>query len=44
MDANTRYRTRAPKGLFFYASQDQMTRDREQWTVDAVVQKQKERA
>jgi hypothetical protein len=44
MDANARYRTRAPKGLFFYGSHDQMIRDREQWTVDAIVQKQSERA
>ena len=44
MDANARYRTRAPKGLFFYESHEQMTRDREQWTVDAIVQKQSERA
>ena len=44
MNANARYRTRAPKGLFFYESHDQMIRDREQWTVDAIVQKQTERA
>lgn len=44
MDANTRYRTRAPKGLFFYENHDQMARDRERWIVEAVVQKQSERA
>ena len=44
MDANARYRTRAPKGLFFYESHDQMVRDRERWTIDAIVQKQSERA
>lgn len=44
MDANARYRTRAPKGLFFYESHEQMTRDREQWTVDAIVRKQISRA
>lgn len=44
MDANGQYRTRAPKGLFFYQNHDQMIRDREQWTVDAIVQKQSERA
>lgn len=44
MDANARYRTRAPKGLFFYESHDQMTRDRERWIVEAMVQKQSERA
>jgi hypothetical protein len=44
MDANTRYRTRAPKGLFFYENHDQMARDRERWIVEAIVQKQSERA
>lgn len=44
MDDNARYRTRAPKGLFFYESHEQMARDREQWTVEAIVQKQSERA
>lgn len=44
MDANARYRTRAPKGLFFYQSHEQMTWDRERWTIEAVVQKQSERA
>lgn len=44
MDANARYRTRAPKGLFFYESHEQMARDRERWTVAAIVQKQSERA
>lgn len=44
MDANARYRTRAPKGLFFYESHDQMERDRERWIVQAIVQKQSERA
>ena len=40
MDANARHRTRAPKGLFFYESHEQMTRDRERWTVEAIVLKQ----
>ena len=44
MDANARYRTRAPKGLFFYESHEQMASDRERWTVEAIVQKQSERA
>lgn len=44
MDANARYRTRVPKGLIFYESHEQMTRDRERWTVEAIVQKQSERA
>lgn len=44
MDANARYRTRAPKGLFFYENHEQMARDRERWTVEAIVLKQSERA
>lgn len=44
MDANLRSRTRAPKGLFFYQSHEQMTRDRERWTIEAIVHKQGERA
>jgi hypothetical protein len=44
MDANARYRTRVPKGLFFYESHEQMARDRERWTVEAIVHKQSERA
>jgi hypothetical protein len=44
MDANVRYRTRAPKGLFFYESHEQMIRDRERWTVEAIAYKQSERA
>ncbi len=37
MSANARYVTRAPKGVFVYGSHDEMTRDRERWTLDAVV-------
>ncbi len=37
MAANARYRTRAPKGLFIYHSHDEMARDRERWTIDAMV-------
>lgn len=37
MTANARYLTRAPKGVFIYRSHDEMTRDRERWTVDAMV-------
>jgi hypothetical protein len=44
MDANARYRTRAPKGLFFYESHEQMAKDRERWAIEAIVQKQAERA
>jgi hypothetical protein len=44
MDANARYRTCAPKGLFFYENHEQMARDRERWAIEAVVRKQIERA
>ena len=43
MTANARYRTRAPKGIFFYQTHDEMLRDRERWTVDAIVARQRER-
>ena len=43
MDANARYRTRVPKGIYFYTSHEEMARDRERWIVDAIVQKQRER-
>ncbi len=36
MDANSRHLTRAPKGVFFYSSHEEMTRDRERWTVKAI--------
>jgi hypothetical protein len=44
MTANARYLTRVPKGLFFYNSHEEMIRDRERWTVDAVLARQAERA
>lgn len=44
MDANARYRTRVPKGIIFYANHEQMIRDRERWTLEAILQKQRERA
>lgn len=44
MDLNARYRTRVPKGIIFYADHEQMIRDRERWTLEAIVQKQLERA
>lgn len=34
MTRNTRYRTRAPKGVFFYSSHEEMAADRLRWTVD----------
>lgn len=43
MDANARYRTRVPKGIYFYASHEEMARDRERWTLDAILQRQHER-
>ena len=44
MDANLRYRTRVPKGVILYRNHAQMSRDRERWTIEAIVQKQLERA
>jgi len=43
MDANLRYRTRVPKGIFVYQSHDEMTRDRELWTLEAMLARQSER-
>jgi hypothetical protein len=43
MDANARYRTRAPKGIYFYATHEEMIRDRERWTLDAMLARQTER-
>jgi hypothetical protein len=37
MDANLHYLTRAPKGIFVYRSHDEMTRDRELWTLAAML-------
>jgi hypothetical protein len=36
-----RYRTRAPKGIFLYRSHEEANRDRDRWTVDAIVEAQK---
>lgn len=44
MDANLQYRTRAPKGVFFHASHEEMERDRERWTLEVVAARQRERA
>jgi hypothetical protein len=44
MTANAAYLTRAPKGLYFYGSHEEMTRDRDRWTIDAVLARQAERA
>jgi hypothetical protein len=35
------YLTRAPKGVFRYKSHEQANRDRDQWLVAAIVDKQK---
>ena len=32
-----RYQTAAPKGVFIYATHEEMDRDRMRWTVDAMV-------
>lgn len=40
MTANARYITRAPKGIFFYKNHEEMIRDRERWTLDAVIARQ----
>lgn len=37
------YRTRAPKGVFFYRSSEEMDADRLRWTVAAVVEKARSR-
>ena len=38
MAAMARYRTRAPKGIFVYASHEQANQDHERWLVDAIVE------
>jgi hypothetical protein len=43
MAANANYRTRAPKGIFFYGSHEEMARDRERWTLEAVLARQADR-
>ena len=43
MTANARYITRAPKGIFFYKNHEEMIRDRERWTVNAMFARQIER-
>lgn len=40
MTEMARYRTRAPVGVFFYSSHEEMEADRLRWTVDAVVARQ----
>jgi hypothetical protein len=43
MAALAQYRTRAPKGIFIYSSHEEMARDRERWTVAAIVERAKQR-
>jgi hypothetical protein len=43
MDALARRHTRAPKGVFRYASHDEMARDRERWETEAIVHAQRAR-
>jgi len=38
MTALANYRTRAPKGLFFYRSHEEMEADRVKWQVEAMVE------
>jgi hypothetical protein len=38
------YHTRAPKGVFRYASHEEMTRDRDVWTAEIVAARTRERA
>lgn len=37
MAALAQYRTRAPKGIFVYSSHEEMARDRERWTIAAML-------
>jgi hypothetical protein len=39
-----RYRTRAPKGIFVYASHAEANRDSERWVVDAIVEAEQSRS
>jgi hypothetical protein len=43
MDSNLNYLTRVPKGIFAYKNHDEMTRDRERWTLEAMLARQSER-
>ncbi len=43
MDANLLYRTRVPKGIFVYQNHEEMTRDRELWTLEAMLARQSDR-
>ncbi len=43
MDSFARRLTRAPKGVYRYASHNEMNRDRERWAVEAIVAAQRAR-
>ena len=43
-NAMAAYRTRAPKGVFVYHSHEEMAGDRERWTVEAIVERTRQRA
>lgn len=43
LDSFARRLTRAPKGVFRYASHEEMARDRERWTAQAMAQTARER-
>jgi len=44
MTASAGYRTRAPKGVFIYATPEAMQADRDRWTLEAVLARQRDRA
>lgn len=44
MTASAGQRTRAPKGIFFYQSHAEMVRDRDRWTIAAIVATQRQRS
>ena len=43
-DSMLAYRTRVPKGVLLYHTHDEMTRDRDRWIVEAIVERQRQRA
>lgn len=40
MDANLNYLTRVPKGILSYRNHDEMSRDRERWTLETMLARQ----
>lgn len=42
MTRNARYYMRAPKGVFYYSSHEEMAADRLRWTVDLMVERARE--